>query len=235
MTAPGGGVSSGSGDRRPSAVVHGLAVEAGVAAPWPEDVEAEGRLRRPGGDRLDLRDVQTFTIDPEDARDHDDALSVDGERVLVHIADVAAFVPEGGRRPRGRPAGDVGVPAGPRRPDAAGELSADLCSLLPGRDRFAVTVEIGPGPLRAYRSVIRSDRGLTYDEAEAMLASGEGPPELVAALGRLDRIARERAAAAGSSAAASRSRRRSGRSGSRAGRSSPAPPAVRRRTCWSRS
>ncbi len=75
------------------------------------------------------------------------------------------------------------------------QLSAGLCSLLPGRDRFALTVEIGSGPLRAYRSVIRSDRSLTYDEAEAMLASGEGAPELVAALGRLDRIARERAAA----------------------------------------
>src|SRR6185312_2385337 len=73
--------------------------------------------------------------------------------------------------------------------------SSGLCSLLPGRDRFAVTVEIGPGPLRAYRSLIRSDHSLTYDEAEAVLASGTGPPELVDALRRLDGIARERAAA----------------------------------------
>ena len=183
-----------------SAVVHGLAVEAGVASPWPEDVEAEAaRLADDPGaadGRLDLRDVPTFTIDPADAGDHDDALSADGERVLVHIADVAAFVPEGGAvdREAARRATSVYLP-GRVDPMLPAQLSSGLCSLLPGRDRFAVTVEIGPGPLRAYRSVIRSDRGLTYDEAEAMLASGEGPPELVAALGRLDRIARERAAA----------------------------------------
>ncbi len=75
-------------------------------------------------------------------------------------------------------------------------LSSDLCSLLPGRDRLAVTVEVGsPGPLRAHRSIVRSDHRLTYDEAEGMLATGEGPPDLVAALRRLDGLARERAAA----------------------------------------
>jgi ribonuclease R len=183
-----------------SAVVHGLAVEAGVAAPWPDDVAAEAaRLPEdPGaaGGRVDLRDVPTFTIDPADAGDHDDALSADGERVLVHIADVAAFVPEGGPidREAARRATSVYLP-GRVDPMLPAQLSAGLCSLLPGRDRFALTVEIGPGPLRAYRSVIRSDHSLTYAQAEAMLTSGEGPQELVAALGRLDRIARERAAA----------------------------------------
>ncbi len=183
-----------------SAVVHGLAVEAGVAAGWPDEVEAEA-ARLPAdpddaGGRVDLRDVPTFTIDPADAGDHDDALSADGERVLVHIADVAAFVPEGGAidREAARRATSVYLP-GRVDPMLPAQLSAGLCSLLSGRDRFALTVEIGPGPLRAYRSVIRSDHSLTYEEAAAMLASGEGPPELVAALGRLDRIARDRAAA----------------------------------------
>jgi len=183
-----------------AAVLHGLAVEAGVAGPWPADVEAEAaRLPRDpaaGNNRVDLRAVPTFTIDPADAGDHDDALSADGERVLVHIADVAAFVPEGGPidREATRRATSVYLPGrvDPMLPD---RLSSGLCSLLPGRDRFAVTVEIGPGPLRAYRSVIRSDHSLTYDEAAAMLASGDGPPELVAALRRLAAIARERAAA----------------------------------------
>jgi ribonuclease R len=183
-----------------SAVVHGLAIEAGAAAAWPDDVETEAaRLPRdPAAEdgRVDLRGVPTFTIDPADAGDHDDALSADGERVLVHIADVAAFVPEGGAidREAARRATSVYLPGrvDPMLPD---QLSSGLCSLLPGRDRFAVTVEIGPGPLRAYRSLIRSDHSLTYDEAEAMLASGEGPPELVGALRRLDGIARERAAA----------------------------------------
>ncbi|HEX3329326.1 MAG TPA: RNB domain-containing ribonuclease [Gaiellales bacterium] len=183
-----------------SAVVHGLALEAGVAAPWPDDVEAEAaalpRDPAPEAGRVDLRAVPTFTIDPADAGDHDDALSADGERVLVHIADVAAFVPEGGAidREAARRATSVYLPGrvDPMLPD---RLSSGLCSLLPGRDRFALTVEIGPGPLRAYRSVIRSDHRLTYDEAEAMLATGEGPAGLVAALRRLDGIARARAAA----------------------------------------
>ena len=183
-----------------SAVVHGLALEAGVAAPWPDDVEAEAaalpRDPAPEAGRVDLRAVPTFTIDPADAGDHDDALSTDGERVLVHIADVAAFVPEGGAidREAARRATSVYLPGrvDPMLPD---RLSSGLCSLLAGRDRFALTVEIGPGPLRAYRSVIRSDHRLTYDEAEAMLATGEGPAGLVAALRRLDGIARARAAA----------------------------------------
>lgn len=183
-----------------SAVVHGLAVEAGIAEPWPDDVEAEAaRLPRDpvaGDDRVDLRAVPTFTIDPADAGDHDDALSAAGDRVLVHIADVAAFVPEGGPidREAARRATSVYLPGrvDPMLPD---RLSSELCSLLPGRDRLAVTVELGPGPLRSYRSVIRSDHSLTYDEAEAMLASRDGPPEVVAALRRLDGLARERAAA----------------------------------------
>ena len=74
----------------------------------------------------------TFTIDPADARDHDDALSVDGERVLVHIADVAAFVPEGGAidREAARRATSVYLP-GRVDPMLPERLSSDLCSLSP--------------------------------------------------------------------------------------------------------
>ena len=104
------------------------------------------------------------------------------------------------RKGRSRPRPPAGrrrctCPAGvdPMLPE---RLSSDLCSLLPGRDRWAVTVEVGgDGPLRAFRSLIRSDHRLTYDEAEAMLSGGEGPPDLVAALRRLDGLAAERAAA----------------------------------------
>jgi ribonuclease R len=184
-----------------SAVLHGLAIEAGAAAPWPEAVAAEvARLpAEPAddGDRTDLRGVLTFTIDPADARDHDDALSVHGDRVLVHIADVAAFVPEGGAIDceAARRATSMYLP-GRVDPMLPERLSSDLCSLVPGRDRWAVTVQVGgDGPLRAVRSIVRSDHRLTYDEAEAMLATGEGPPALVAALRRLDGLARDRAAA----------------------------------------
>ena len=184
-----------------SAVLHGLAIEAGVAAPWPDDVLAEVAAlpaeAPAGGERTDLRPLLTLTIDPPDARDHDDALSVDGDRVLVHIADVTAFVAQGGAvdRAAARRATSVYLP-GRVDPMLPERLSSDLCSLLPGRDRLAVTVDVGaPGPLRASRSIVRSDHRLTYDEAEAMLATGAGPPDLVAALRRLDALARERAAA----------------------------------------
>jgi ribonuclease R len=200
ITAPGQGVVVAhlgpAGDV--SAVLHGLAVEAGAAAPWPAEVVAEvARLpQQPPDDpagRTDLRSVLTFTIDPADARDHDDALSLHDDRVLVHIADVAAFAPEGGAidAEAARRATSVYLP-GRVDPMLPERLSSDLCSLLPGRDRWAVTVEVGvSGPLRAFRSVIRSDHRLTYDEAEAMLAGGEGPPGLVAALRLLDGRARE--------------------------------------------
>ncbi len=185
-----------------SAVLHGLAIEAGAAAPWPDDVAAEV-ARLPAeppvheGGRADLRGVLTLTIDPADARDHDDALSVDGERVLVHIADVAAFVPDGGAidREAGRRATSVYLP-GRVDPMLPERLSSDLCSLLPGRDRWAVTVEVGgDGRFRAFRSIVRSDHRLTYQEAELLLVTGEGPPELVAALRRLDQLARDRGSA----------------------------------------
>ena len=185
-----------------SAVLHGLAIEAGAAAPWPDDVAAEV-ARLPAeppvdeGERADLRGVLTLTIDPADARDHDDALSVDGERVLVHIADVAAFVPDGGAidREASRRATSVYLP-GRVDPMLPERLSSDLCSLLPGRDRWAVTVEVGgDGRFRAFRSIVRSDHRLTYEEAELLLATGEGPPELVAALRRLDQLARDRGSA----------------------------------------
>jgi len=64
----------------PAAVMHALAVEAGAAVPWPV-AAAVGAAPEPGRDRLDLRGLETVTIDPEGAKDHDDALSVVGERV----------------------------------------------------------------------------------------------------------------------------------------------------------
>ena len=196
-----------------SAVLHGLAIEAGTAAPFPADVlaEAEGLPEPPGGghspaqpvatwpphDRADLRHLLTFTIDPEDARDHDDALSVDGDRLLVHIADVSAYVAEGGAvdREAAWRGTSVYLP-GRVDPMLPERLSSDLCSLRPGCDRLAVTVEIGAeGPLRAVRSVVRSDHRLSYPQAARMLETGEGPEGLIPALRRLDGFARERQAA----------------------------------------
>lgn len=203
VTGPGRGVVSahlGPPDDV-SAVLHGLAIEAGAAAAWPDAVAAEAAGLPAGlredAERRDLRALLTFTIDPADARDHDDALSVDGDWLLVHIADVAAFVREGGAidAEAARRANSVYLP-GRVDPMLPERLSSDLCSLVPGDDRYAVTVEVGgAGPLRAYRSLVRSDHRLTYEQAEVMLASGEGPPDLVSALRRLSDFADGSAAA----------------------------------------
>ena len=128
-------------------------------------------------DRVDLRDLLTFTIDPETAKDFDDALSFrredDGIRAWVHIADVSYFVGSGTPLDHGaaRRAFSTYVP-GAVAPMLPHELADDLCSLRPHQDRLCVTVEIPPhGEPRFYRSVIRSDARLTYGQAEAREAS----------------------------------------------------------------
>ena len=134
--------------------------------------------------RVDLRDLVTFTIDPETAKDFDDAISArreqDGVRVWVHIADVSHFVPAGVPLDRGAAgrAFSVYVP-GRVAPMLPPELADDACSLRPHVDRLCVTVEIPfdaslqPGSATFYRSVIRSDERLTYGRAEAVLAGRE--------------------------------------------------------------
>jgi ribonuclease R len=176
----------------PSAVMHALAVEAGAAAPWPA-AAAVGAAPEPGGGRLDLRGLDTVTIDPEGAKDHDDALSVDGDRVYVHIADVAAHVPAGSPldAEAARRATSVYLPGrvDPMLPDV---LSSDRCSLRAGQDRLAVSLALGPGDrVEAHRSIIRSDHTLTYPEAQAILAGGGAPDALTTALRRAAALADE--------------------------------------------
>ena len=134
--------------------------------------------------RRDLRSLATFTIDPPDARDFDDALSAEalGEgalRVWVHIADVSAYVRPGTLLDREayRRATSVYVPGAvePMLPEA---LSNRACSLVPGEDRLAVTVELvvrGDSVASAsfYRSVIRSDERLDYDYVDRIFAGSE--------------------------------------------------------------
>jgi ribonuclease R len=146
-------------------------------------------------DRVDLRDLFAFTIDPEEAKDFDDALSFrregDGVRAWVHIADVSAYVPAGS--PLDRDAAEralsVYVP-GRVAPMLPHELADEACSLRPHTDRRCVTVELPfgpglePGEPRFYRSVIRSRERLTYGHAQAILAGGEvAVDELAEALG----------------------------------------------------
>ncbi|HMJ01151.1 MAG TPA: VacB/RNase II family 3'-5' exoribonuclease [Gaiellaceae bacterium] len=152
--------------------------------------------------RTDLRDLHTFTIDPETAKDFDDAISVraegEGLRVWVHIADVSYFVPAGSPLDRGAAerANSVYVP-GLVAPMLPHSLADEACSLRPNEDRLTVTVEIPfsaglePGEPLFYRSVIRSNERLTYSQAEQILAGGKADPETVAGLRLTDRISSE--------------------------------------------
>jgi len=99
-------------------------------------------------ERRDLRDLATFTIDPVSARDFDDAISAqaigeEGARMWIHIADVAAHVPEGSKldREARRRATSIYAP-GTVEPMLPHSLSSDACSLRPGLVRAAVTVEL---------------------------------------------------------------------------------------------
>jgi ribonuclease R len=143
--------------------------------------------------RVDLRDRLAFTIDPETAKDFDDALTVERDRALVHIADVSWFVAAGTPLDRGAAerAFSVYVP-GLVSPMLPPELSEELCSLRPHVDRLCVTVEIPlpGGEPSFYRSVIRSRERLTYGRAEAILAGRErADGELTAALRRAENLA----------------------------------------------
>ena len=135
--------------------------------------------------RADLRDLFTFTVDPVMAQDFDDALSFertpDGTTmVYVHIADVSYFVVEETALDREalRRGNSVYVATGVE-PMLPPQLSSGVCSLRPGEDRKAVTVEMevddsGSGrEVRFYRSLIRSDRRLDYEQLERMFRGEE--------------------------------------------------------------
>lgn len=152
------------------------------------------------GCRDDCRSFLTFTVDPQGARNLDDALSVRdlGPRyeVAVHIADVASFVPRDGAldveaRRRGTA---FYAPNREPTPMLPAGLCQDVLSLLPGKDRFAIslflTFEKGSDQLKSLRfapSVIRSDRQLSYEEAEQVIGGQLGATlELPARLDSVD-------------------------------------------------
>jgi ribonuclease R len=153
--------------------------------------------------RVDLRDVLTFTIDPDEAKDFDDAISIarenGGVRVWVHIADVARYVAPGTAldRQAAERAVSVYVP-GLVEPMLPERLSNGLCSLVPDRDRNTITIEVPfdsafePGVATFYRSVIRSNARLTYTSVEEVLAGGEpAEPALAEALRLSDDLSQE--------------------------------------------
>ncbi len=165
--------------------------------------------------RKDCRGDFVLTIDPDDAKDHDDAISVtkadDGWHLAVHIADVAHFVRPGSAldreaRSRGNSTylADRCIPMLPLR------LSADLCSLRAGVDRLAHSVFVdfnAAGRVRKVRfakTIICVHSRLTYREAFAMLRGEKVPgfaPDVFAAVKRaweLAALVRKHRFAAGS-------------------------------------
>jgi len=130
--------------------------------------------------RIDLRGLPTVTIDGEDARDFDDAISIEkqssGYRLWVHIADVAHYVPEDGALDREAFQRGTSVyfpdKVIPMLPEV---LSNGVCSLKPKVDRLTLTVEIDFDEVgnrinhRIYESVIRSNERMTYKDVWEIL------------------------------------------------------------------
>jgi ribonuclease R len=165
-----------------------IAVHAhGIPDDFPESVitEAEGLSEPTLSGRVDLRDVPLITIDPPDARDHDDAVyaerdpdpaNSDGWIVLVAIADVSHFVRPGSRLDREAQVRgnsvyfpDRVVPMLPER------ISNDLCSLREGENRACLAVRMvfdKDGQKRSHtfmRAMMRSAAKLSYQEAQAAI------------------------------------------------------------------
>jgi ribonuclease R len=155
--------------------------------------------------RRDLVELPTFTVDPATARDFDDAVSArregDAVRLWVHIADVAAHVPPGSPLDReARRRGNSTYAPGTVEPMLPQALSEEACSLAPGVERLAVTAEVEldgagkPGAASFYRSRIRSDARLDYDQLDVVFSGrAEAPAEVAEPLA----VAREAAAALG--------------------------------------
>lgn len=156
----------------------------GVVPEFPRDVEREAaglnaRLdRRDFENRRDLRDWLIVTIDPEQAKDFDDAVSLEildgGRRRLgVHIADVSHYVAEGGAVDREALERATSIyPVDRVIPMLPERLSSDLCSLRPREDRPTMSVLVtldGHGRILDYdvfRSVIHSRHRLTYRQVQ---------------------------------------------------------------------
>jgi ribonuclease R len=172
-------------------VLEGLMLDRGLHRAYGRSAvaEAEGAAAEPyaADARVDLTELPTFTIDPDDAKDFDDAISArrDGDvvRLWVHIADVTAYLRPGGplEREAYRRATSVYVP-GAVEPMLPEVLSNQACSLRPGEERMAVTVEMelhgtDPRVVAFHRSRVRSDARLSYRQVERVFTGSERAEE----------------------------------------------------------
>lgn len=192
-----------------NAEIHAILAEYGLPYKYPEAVEKAAAKIDAGitdevvAAREDMREVTTFTIDPKDAKDFDDALSIrqlpsGNYEIGVHIADVTHYVTPSSiieREAQSRATSvylvDRVVPMLPEH------LSNGICSLRPDEDKltFSCIFEMDENAQvinsHIARTVTRSNRRFTYEEAQAVIETGEGDfRDEILTLDRLAKILR---------------------------------------------
>lgn len=174
------------------AEIHAILAEYGLPYKYPEEVtKAAEKIDAEItpeiiAQRKDFRDITTFTIDPKDAKDFDDALSIRKLEnglweVGVHIADVTHYVTPGSiidkeaeQRATSIYLVDRTIPMLPER------LCNEICSLRPNEDKLAYSciLELDDNAniykYEICHTVINSDRRFTYEEAQQVIETGEG-------------------------------------------------------------
>ena len=197
--------------------MHAILAEYGLPYSYPQAVEAAAEkipaeiTPEDYAEREDFRNVVTFTIDPKDAKDFDDALSIRQLQpglweVGVHIADVSHYVKEGSsidkeavKRATSVYLVDRTVPMLPER------LCNFICSLRPDEEKLAYSVIFNMNEnaeIKNYRirhTVIKSNRRYAYEEAQQIIETGQGDyKEEILELNKLAQILRQKRMAAGS-------------------------------------
>ena len=186
--------------------MHAIVAEFGFNTRFPDEVLEETDaipneiLAKDWGERTDMRDVFCITIDPADAKDFDDAISLEkdnkGNYLLgVHIADVSHFVTPGSAIDREATQRGTSVYLVDRTiPMLPEKLSNDLCSLKPNVDRLAFSVIFTINPALEIvnqwfgKTVINSKRRFAYEEAQDVIVNQQG--DFVEELTTLNRIAK---------------------------------------------
>ncbi|XP_063815210.1 3'-5' exoribonuclease HELZ2 isoform X2 [Pseudophryne corroboree] len=171
---------------------HAYGIESGNTYPKKASKEANKLVINHSleKDRKDCRNIITFTVDPVSAKDLDDAISVedkgDNYEIGVHITDLAAVIPQGGDLDN--EAKERGVTFYPPEHDAVHmlpqKLCSNLCSLKPSCDRLTISLFVivhkdADQMMDGYfcRTIICSDRQLSYEEANSILKAESGKPQ----------------------------------------------------------
>jgi ribonuclease R len=176
---------SGEKDAEENAIIKKFALEQEFPAGVMHEAENIKYKKEVSG-RLDLRNKICFTIDPEDAKDFDDAVSVEtlengNYRVGIHIADVSHYVKENTALDKEaiKRATSVYLVKNviPMLPE---KLSNNICSLMPGKERltFSVMIDLNKNfKIKDYfitKSIIKSARRFSYEEAQDVIDTGKG-------------------------------------------------------------